>query len=65
MFQLFLKTGREASKKLEKKKLSATFPDPSDFEAVQKFFVKEVQLGEELLGYGLWSFIICFVLFLF
>jgi len=31
---------------------SSQLPDLKDYEAVQKFFMQEVQLGEELLGLG-------------
>ncbi|CAG9862183.1 unnamed protein product [Phyllotreta striolata] len=34
------------------KKNSTVFPDMKDHEAVQKFFLQEIQLGEELLAAG-------------
>ncbi len=37
---------------------SIELPDLRDYEAVQKFFIQEVQLGEELLATGIHYFII-------
>ncbi|CAB3375012.1 Hypothetical predicted protein [Cloeon dipterum] len=38
--------------KANMKNTSSKLPNMNDHEAVQKFFIQEVQLGEELLGQG-------------
>ncbi|RWS05435.1 mitochondrial import receptor subunit TOM20-like protein [Dinothrombium tinctorium] len=43
---------KEAKKQKEAKTGSSKLPDLRDYEAVQKFFIQEVQKGEELLGIG-------------
>lgn len=45
--------GRRAKKEAASGKRTTTnFPDMKDHEAVQRFFLQEVQLGEELLAAG-------------
>jgi len=43
---------RRAKQKKERSGYSITPPDLKDYEAVQKFFLQEVQMGEDLLGQG-------------
>lgn len=54
LFKQKLKEKRALAKKKEasKKTSGGSYPDMRDFEAVQAFFIQEVQLGEELLGQG-------------
>ncbi|RWS27073.1 mitochondrial import receptor subunit TOM20-like protein [Leptotrombidium deliense] len=52
-FKQKLREKRKAAKKLRESGSGATpLPDMRDFEAVQRFFIQEVQKGEELLGMG-------------
>ncbi|KAK5640266.1 hypothetical protein RI129_011077 [Pyrocoelia pectoralis] len=53
-FKRKLRERRRANKEMAttQKRTAATFPDMKDHEAVQKFFLQEVQLGEELLAQG-------------
>ncbi|XP_013776932.1 mitochondrial import receptor subunit TOM20 homolog [Limulus polyphemus] len=46
------KRAKAKKQKEESKKGSSKLPDLKDYEAVQKFFIQEVQLGEELLAQG-------------
>lgn len=51
----FLIAGRAQAKKDKQSKRgggATDIPDLSDYEAVQKFFIQEVQIGEELLALG-------------
>ncbi|XP_053209681.1 mitochondrial import receptor subunit TOM20 homolog [Panonychus citri] len=53
MFRQKLRERRAAARKKEESSFSSTdFPDLRDQDAVQKFFIQEIQLGEELLGLG-------------
>lgn len=53
MFKEKLRERRAAARKKEESSFSSTeFPDLRDQDAVQKFFIQEIQLGEELLGLG-------------
>ncbi|KMR04721.1 mitochondrial import receptor subunit tom20-like protein [Lasius niger] len=47
---VFIVTGRRAKKQAQK--ASSKIPDLRDHELVQKFFLQEVQLGEEMLACG-------------
>ncbi|XP_003706768.1 translocase of outer membrane 20 [Megachile rotundata] len=49
-FKKKLRERRKAKKQAQK--ASSKIPDLKDHEVVQKFFLQEVQLGEELLTYG-------------
>lgn len=49
-FKKKLRERRLAKKQAQK--TNSNFPDLSDHKVVQRFFVQEVQLGEELLGAG-------------
>jgi len=47
------KRNEQRKKKQESSKMNTSeMPDLRDYESVQKFFINEVQLGEELLGQG-------------
>ncbi|XP_062493423.1 mitochondrial import receptor subunit TOM20 homolog [Pezoporus occidentalis] len=48
----FLLTGRKKQKLAKEKAGLSKLPDLKDAEAVQKFFLEEIQLGEELLAQG-------------
>uniref|UniRef100_A0A4W5Q2D7 Uncharacterized protein n=1 Tax=Hucho hucho TaxID=62062 RepID=A0A4W5Q2D7_9TELE len=45
-------TGRRKQKSSQEKTRLTRLPDLKDAEAVQKFFLEEIQLGEELLAQG-------------
>lgn len=49
-FKKKLRERRKAKKQAQK--ASSKIPDLKDHEVVQKFFLQEVQLGEEMLTYG-------------
>ncbi|XP_024080573.1 mitochondrial import receptor subunit TOM20 homolog isoform X1 [Cimex lectularius] len=49
---LCLITGRKANKMKSQQKNQTKFPDLANHEAIQAFFLHQVQLGEELLGQG-------------
>lgn len=51
-FKKKLKEKRAKSKSGGKKGTATSLPDPRDAQAMQKFFLSEVQLGEELLSTG-------------
>jgi len=52
-FRQKLKQRRAKQRKERESKMGGgKIPDLRDYEAVQKFFIQEVQLGEELLGTG-------------
>lgn len=54
LFRQKLKERRAKAKQQKErtKQGSTRLPDVKDYEAVQKFFIQEVQIGEELLGQG-------------
>lgn len=53
LMRLCAGTGRaQAKKDAESSRATRGLPDMSDLEAVQKFFVQELQFGEELLAMG-------------
>lgn len=49
-----LLSGRKKKEEEKSKRNSSQIPDLSDQEAVQKFFIQEVQVGEELMAMGNW-----------
>lgn len=51
-FKKKLREKRNKAKSGSGKKTATTLPDPRDSQAMQKFFLNEVQLGEELLSAG-------------
>merc|ERR1711874_797911 len=51
-FKLKLREKRKAASKGQSKSTDPQLPDFSDQEAVQRFFLQEVQMGEELLATG-------------
>jgi len=51
-FKHKLRERRKAKKACKTNKSGTVFPDVSDHEAIQKFFLKEIELGEEYLGQG-------------
>merc|ERR1712083_739602 len=51
-FKLKLREKRKAASKGQSKSTGPQLPDFSDQEAVQRFFLQEVQMGEELLATG-------------
>ncbi|XP_064623096.1 mitochondrial import receptor subunit TOM20 homolog [Lineus longissimus] len=52
LFKQRLREKRKKAKQTEKSSFKVELPDPRDNEAMQRFFLKEIQLGEELLGQG-------------
>lgn len=54
LFKQKLREKRAKNRQLKEqgRKNASKFPDLKDYEAVQKFFVQEVQMGEELLTQG-------------
>jgi import receptor subunit TOM20 len=62
LIKLNLNNYKEREKALKKRETaqngSIELPDLRDYEAVQKFFIQEVQLGEELLATGIHYFVI-------
>lgn len=52
MFKEKLRERRRKQKTSNEKSGMAKLPDLKDAEAVQKFFLEEIQLGEELLSQG-------------